>query len=169
MVSLLPLALISALSFAPQQSISIDAGNDSTTRVIERLALSDAKFSIVNEENQAALLLLDKTIVLQMTDEGLRHVGREIKRDVREKPTFLKTVLGAVLAGSVVTMLDHGIEYSLSDLKEARVENGKLVLESKSGERIFESVSINNDKVLATFSASEARRFAKRVNEARKR
>ena len=170
MTALLPLALMSALGFAPQQSVSLDmSSNDSTTRVIDRLPLAAAKFSIINEEKHAALLLLDKTIVLQMTDEGLRDIRREVRKETSEKPSFMGKILGSMLASGVVSMLDHGIEYSLSDLREARVENGKLVLENKSGERVFESVNINDEKVLATFSESAALRFAKRVNAARKR
>jgi hypothetical protein len=41
-----------------------------------------------------------------------------------------------------------------------------LVIESRSGDRIFESVELNDHKVLTTFSEADARRFAKRVHGA---
>lgn len=139
---------------------------DSVTRIIERVSIRKATSSIVNRQKAAALLLLDSTIVLQMTDEGLKDLGKESDNG---KPSGMPKLLEKMLLGSVKALLDHGIEYSLSDLKDARVENGVLVLESKSGDRIFEGVKINDDKVLETFSAADARRFAAQVNRAKRR
>ena len=80
----------------------------------------------------------------------------------------LMKLLEKMLLGSIKALLDHGIEYSLTDLKEARVEDGVLVLESKtSDEPIFGSVKVNDDNVLESFSEADARRFAKLVNRAK--
>ena len=140
---------------------------DSVARVIDRLQLSKANFSILNRKKVAALLLLDKTIVLQMTDAGLDELGREMKKENSEKPSGMPKLLEKIVMSSVKALLDHGIEYQLSDLGEARVENGVLVLESKSGDRIFDETKINDEPVLATFAEADARRFAQLVNRAK--
>ena len=168
MSAVLSLATAALLAFTPVTMPAQEAGPDSVARIVERLPLTAANFSITNVQQEAALLLMDSTIILQMTDRGLDRLRKDVKKESTKEPNILKSLLTSVLAGSIVTMLDHGVEYSLRDLKEARVVEGKLVLESKSGERIFESVQINDNKVLETFSEKEARRFAKRVNEARK-
>jgi hypothetical protein len=138
-------------------------GEDSAARVIDRLPLRKASYHIVNEKREAALLLRESSIVLQMTDDGLDRMNKEIKKT---SESFLGRMLHAALAGAVTNMLDHGIEYDLRDLKNARVENGVLVLENNAGEKIFQEVNVNNQKVLETFSAANATAFAKRVNAA---
>jgi hypothetical protein len=165
---LFALAAATLVAVAPASAAAQNAGPDSVTRVINRLPLTAAKFSVLNEKDEAALLLLDSTIVLQMTDRGLQKLRKDVKRETAKEPNLLGKLIGSLVGGTVITMLDHGIEYSLRDLKDARVENGVLVLENKAGERIFESVQINDSKVLETFSEAEARRFAKRVNAVRK-
>jgi hypothetical protein len=164
--------LASLLTFAvPSQPASPNPAiqeKDSISRVVDRLPLKSARHYIVNRRNTAALLLLDTTIVLQMTDQGLKDLGREMKSNSNEKPSGMPKLLEKMLLGSIKALLDHGIEYSLSDLKEARVEDGVLVLESKtSDDPVFSGVKINDDRVLETFSEADARRFAKLVNRAK--
>jgi hypothetical protein len=143
---------------------TIPARQDSVARVIERLPLHTSAFYILNDTRAAALLLRDTSIVLQLTDRGLEEVDRDVKR--AKADGVLSRIIHGALAGAVTTMMDHGIEYSLRDLKEARVDKGVLVLESKSGNRVFGSVSVNDRNVIETFREVDARRFAKRVNDA---
>ena len=138
---------------------------DSVSRIIDRVPRSNATFSIANTKREAELLLLDTTIVLQMSGKGLNHVDRGIKKDAQNDGAASK-FLKSVLAGSVKSLLDHGIEYNLRYLKQARVDKGVLVLEDKEGKHIFEGVDVNDEKVMTTFSESDAKSFALRVNRA---
>ncbi|HEX8451213.1 MAG TPA: hypothetical protein VF647_03895, partial [Longimicrobium sp.] len=60
-------------------------------------------------------------------------------------------------------------EYPVSELREARYENGRLVLEDREGNSIFKDVQVNDVQVMESFSPAEARAFAARVNQARRR
>lgn len=137
---------------------------DSVARVIDRLPLEAAAFSIVNEEREAALLLRESTMVMQLTDRGLNRIDRELKKE-QDNASLGSRILAAVVGTSIRTLLDRAIEYSLWDVKRAFVEDGVLVIENKAGKRVFEDVNVNDEKLLATFSERDAKRFAKRVNE----
>ncbi len=59
---------------------------DSVAHVTDRELPSHARFAIVSRDGQAALLLMDTTIVAQMTDRGLARINaretEEVFRDV---------------------------------------------------------------------------------------
>jgi hypothetical protein len=162
---LIPMAmlLLATPAFA-QHPANHEAKEDSVVTVIDRMEIHRSTFHIVNRKQEAALVLRPKgTIVLQLTDAGLKQVKKEIKS---EGDGLLSKMMHSALAGAVSQFLDHGLEYQLSDLKEARVEKGVLVFERKNGERVFDSIEINDEEILATFAPAEAQRFAARVNEA---
>jgi hypothetical protein len=162
---LLPLAMLTCLA-APalaQHPAGHEAKEDSVVRVIDRITVHRSMFHIVNRKQESTLVLRpNHTIVLQLTDRGLENVQKEIKKDAE---SMLGKMMRGALAGAVAQFLDHGIEYQLSDLKEARVENGVLVFERKNGERVFDDMEINDEEVLASFTPADAQRFATRVNE----
>jgi hypothetical protein len=136
---------------------------DSVVRVIDRLPIHKSTFHILNRKQETALVLRPSgTIVLQLTDRGLKNIKQEIDE---EGKSLVGKMMHAALAGAISKFLDHGMEYQLSDLKEARVEDGVLVFERKNGEKIFDDMSINDEKVMASFAPADAQRFAARVNE----
>lgn len=141
---------------------------DSIARIVRRLPLSAAAHSLVTRDGHVALLLRDSTIVLQLTDRGLEDIG---SGDVASEDDggFLTALVGSMLRGGLRMLLDRGIEYSLSDLREARYESGRLVLESRDGDDVFGDVSVSGGKVMEGFDPRQARAFASRVNTARAR
>ena len=48
---------------------------DSVAHVTDRESPSEARFAIVSRDGQAVLLLMDTTIVAQMTDRGLARIN----------------------------------------------------------------------------------------------
>jgi hypothetical protein len=144
-----------------QEDIHVTMDGDSVVRIVDRIELTKSAFHIVNVKQETALIVRDSTIVMQLTDRGLQNIKREIKK---EGESALGKMMHAALAGALEEFLDHGMEYQLSDLKEARVENGVLVLERKNGDLIFDEMEINGDDVLETFSRADAVRFAAYVN-----
>ena len=146
-----------------QTSIPVDVDGDSVVHVIDRIPIHKSTFHMLNRKQEIAMVLRPGgTIVLQLTDRGLEKVKKDISKE--GESVFGKMLHGA-LAGAVGKFLDHGMEYDLSDLKEARVEKGVLVLERKNGERMFGDMEINDEQVLETFAPGEALRFAARVNQ----
>ncbi len=142
--------------------------SDSDVRVVERQPLRRASSAIETRGGEVALLLIDRRVVMQLTDRGLDEIGRDMDADAKKESGFARLVSGMVRSG-VRTLLDRGIEYPVSELREARYENGRLILEDREGNSIFKDVRVNDIQVMESFSPAAARAFAARVNQARRR
>jgi len=138
---------------------------DSVAHVIDREQPDRARFAIVSRDGQAQLLLMDTTIVAQMTDRGLAHL------DSREATDTIKGTANRIFArmalGALVPLFDHGIAYHLRDLADARYDDGRLMLVRSNGEEVFRDVEIGKGPLMESFSPEDARRFAARARAAR--
>lgn len=138
---------------------------DSVAHVIDRERPDRAQFAIVSRDGQAQLLLMDTTIVAQMTDRGLARL------DSREVTDTIKGTANRIFArmalGALVPLLDHGIAYHLRDLADARYDDGRLLLMRSNGEEVFRDVEIGKGPLMESFSPDDARRFAARARAAR--
>lgn len=144
-----------------------DSGSDA--RVVERQPLRRASSAIETRGGEVALLLIDRRLVMQLTDRGLGEIDRDMERDAKkEESGFARFVSGMVRSG-VRSLLDRGIEVPLSEIREARYANGRLILEDRDGDELFKDVQVNDIQVMESFSPAEARAFAARVNQARRR
>jgi hypothetical protein len=144
-----------------QKDVHVTVDGDSVVKVVDRVEIGKSTFHILNIKQETALIVRDSTLVMQLTDRGLANIKREIKK---EGESALGKMMHAALAGAMEEFLDHGMEYQLSDLKEARIEKGVLVLERKNGDLIFDEMEINGEEVLETFAPLDAARFAAHVN-----
>src|SRR4051812_41251546 len=72
---------------------------DSVAHIVDRERPDVARFSIVSRDGQAQLLLMDTTIVAQMTARGLAHVSsREVTDSIKGTADrlFARMALGAL-------------------------------------------------------------------------
>jgi hypothetical protein len=140
---------------------------DSVAHVTERESPSQARFAIVSRDGQAALLLMDTTIVAQMTDRGLAHMN------ARETTDTIKGAVNRMFArmalGALVPLFDHGVAYHLRDLADAKYADGRLQLLRANGEEVFRDTEIGKGPLMESFSAEDARAFAARARAARAR
>ena len=167
------LALFAAIGTAPATAAAQDGMHvsvnvpDSVAHVTDRELASRARFSIVSRDGQAALLLMDTTIVAQMTDRGLDRMNS------REATDTIKGVANRIFArmaiGALVPLFDHGIAYHLRDLADARYADGRLQLIRKNGEEVFHDVEIGKGPLMEGFSPDDAKAFASRARVARAR
>jgi hypothetical protein len=140
---------------------------DSVAHVTERESPSLARFAIVSRDGQAALLLMDTTIVAQMTDRGLAHIN------ARETTDTIKGAVSRMFArmalGALVPLFDHGVAYHLRDLADAKYADGRLQLLRANGEEVFRDTEIGKGPLMKSFSADDAKAFAARARAARAR
>ena len=138
---------------------------DSVAHVVERETASRARFAIVSRDGQAMLLLMDTTIVAQMTDRGLAKVSS------KEATDTIKSASGRLFArmalGALVPLFDHGIAYHLRDLADAKYADGRLQLIRSNGEEVFRDTEIGKGPLLESFSPDDAKAFAARARTAR--
>lgn len=148
---------------ASAQGISLNVP-DSAVRMVPRTDLP-ADRSIRTRNGEVALLLTDADVVMQLTDAGLEHVSRETG-EKNPKEGVVARMVGAMVRAGVLEMLDRGVAFPLDRLKEARIEDRRLLLIDREGERVFADVTINDEKPMDGFSRADAERFAKKVNKA---
>ena len=139
--------------------------SDSAGYVVDRSSPDRARFAIVSENGDAALLLTDTAIVAQMTDRGLHHINSADSKDTT------KSAVGKVFAKMAVAALgslfDHGIAYNVRDITDARYADGRLQLFGSKGQELFRDVKIDDTPLMESFSPSDAKAFAARVRAAK--
>ena len=166
-LALLPVVAAAAVA---QDSASIRVSvhvPDSVAHVVDRQQPDHARFVIVSRDGQAALLLMDTTIVAQMTDRGLARMNS------REATDTIKGAASRLFArmalGALVPLFDHGIAYHLRDLADAKYGDGRLQLIRANGEEIFRDTEIGKGPLMESFSPDDAKAFAARARAARAR
>ena len=140
---------------------------DSVAHVVDRETLGKARFAIVSRDGTAALLLMDTTIIAEMTDTGLARMNSREATDTIKGTVnrmFVRMALGALLP-----LFDHGVAYHLRDLADARYADGRLKLVRVNGEEVFSDTEIGNGPLMESFTPADAIEFAKRAREARGR
>ena len=153
--------LLLAVPAAAQSKVSLATD---TSWIVARVPLARAATSLSTRDGQAAVLLMDTTLVLQFTDQGLSRMNAGL-RDSAPKdfgPRLMAKMIGSALG----EMFDHGIAYNLRALRSARAEGNRLVLEDLAGKRVFDKVELNGRDVMNDFSPADASRFAAAVNRA---
>ena len=138
---------------------------DSVAHIVDRERPDQARFYIVSRDRQAQLLLMDTTIVAQMTDRGLAHVNSHEATD-SIKGTASK-IFARMALGALTPLLDHGIAYHLRDLADARYADGRLLLIGSKGDEVFRDVEIGKGPLMESFSADDAKAFAAKARAAR--
>ena len=138
---------------------------DSVAHIVDRSTLAKANFAIVSRDGTAALLLMDTTIVAEMTDTGLARMNS------RESTDTIKGTVNRLFArmalGALQPLFDHGIAYHLRDMADARYADGRLKLVRANGEEVFSDTEIGHGPLMESFTPSDARAFAARAREAR--
>jgi hypothetical protein len=163
------LTLVAAPPRAAAQSTSVPAarpGRDSVHRLVPRYPMRGVD-ALVSRDGLTALLLVDRTLLLQPTNEGVERMlraGRDARRKASDQP--LAAAVASVVSSVVRSLADQAIEYDLRDLDDARWADGKLVLRRRSGEDAFGDLVIDGRRVLEDFDPAEARDFAARVRAA---
>jgi hypothetical protein len=140
---------------------------DSVAHVVDRETADHARFAIVSRDGQAALLLMDTTIVAQMTDRGLARMNaREATDTIKSAATKL---FARMALGALVPFFDHGIAYHLRDLADAKYEDRRLQLIRGNGDEVFRDVEIGKGPLMESFRPADAEAFAAHARAARAR
>jgi hypothetical protein len=138
---------------------------DSVAHIVDRSTLAKANFAIVSRDGTAALLLMDTTIIAEMTDTGLARMNS------REATDTIKGTVNRLFArmalGALQPLFDHGVAYHLRDMADARYADGRLQLVRANGEEVFRDTEIGHGPLMESFTPADARAFAARAREAR--
>jgi hypothetical protein len=138
---------------------------DSVAHVVERVDAERSQFAIVSRDGTGALMLMDTTIVAQLTDRGLARMrSKEATDSIKGAGERL---LARMVLGALQPVFEHGIAYHLRDLAAAEYSDGRLQLRRGNGDEVFRDVKVNDTPLMESFSPEDARKFAHRVRDAR--
>jgi hypothetical protein len=140
---------------------------DSVSHIVDRETLGKAHFAIVSRDGTAALLLMDTTIIAEMTDTGLARMNSRAATDTIKGA--VNRMVARMALGALQPLFDHGVAYHLRDLAKARYADGRLQLVRANGEEVFRDTSVGNEPLMESFTPDDAKAFAKRAREARAR
>jgi hypothetical protein len=166
--SSIALALAVAVPLSAQQTGSMHVTvhvPDSVAHVVDRETADHARFAIVSRDGAAMLLLMDTTIVAQMTDRGLARINSHEATDTiqgQANRLFARMALGALQP-----LFDHGIAYHLRDMADARYADGRLQILRANGDEVFRDTQAGHEPLMESFSPGDAKAFARRAREAR--
>jgi hypothetical protein len=132
--------------------------------------LARARFAILTEKREAALVLTrDDQVAIQLSDRVMRDLDREFEREMDEDDGFLAEAIKSAVLGSVRGMLNHSLECPIDELRDARYEDGRLVLVTNRGRYVFDDLEIDDRNALECFSEHDARAFVREFRRAKDR
>ena len=140
---------------------------DTVAHIVDRSSLAKANFAIVSRDGTAALLLMDTTIVAEMTDTGLARMNaREATDTIKRRRQPSLRAHGSRSSAAVVRSRRR---LPSRDMADARYADGRLQLVRANGEEVFRDTEIGHGPLMESFTPADARAFAARAREARVR
>jgi hypothetical protein len=139
-------------------------------RWTERHDPDDARLAISTRGNKATLLITDEVVAMQLSERTFAKIQKKLakERDEEEDHALARAIKTAVLS-SVVALLDHSAECSVDDIRDVDYRNGRLVFVSEDGDRLFESVEVDDDDLTTAFSERDARAFVREFRRVKAR
>ena len=133
--------------------------------------LARARLAILTEDRDAALVLTRDLVAIQLSDRILHKLDRDIARekDKDDEDGLIGQVIKSAVLGSVRALLDHSLECPIEDLRDVRYRDGRLILITEDGDRVFEDLNINDHEVLEGFSEHDALAFVREFRRAKER
>ena len=170
-ILLLAMLLSAGAAFAHDHHVNI--GSCEVRGPIEwgaRHDLDRARFAMLSEDRAVALVLTHDVVAFHLSDRTFHKLAQEIahESDDEDGGVIADAIKGAIL-GSVRALLDHSLECPIADLRDVRYRDGRLILITEDGDRIFEDLNINDHEVLESFSEHDALAFVREFRRAQER
>lgn len=127
------------------------------------LPLGDGDVRIVNTDSSVELALVGQRIVMRFADKTIAKIRAKTDTSTVKDSGFSGS-LERLVKGTVQKALEQQAEYPLSAVREARYENGEIVLDVGGGTpKLFQQTKVDNKPVMKTFAPADAERFVAAV------
>jgi len=169
-ILLLMMLLSAGAAFAHDHHVNV--GSCEVREPLEwgaRHDLARARFAMLTEDRAVALVLTRDLVAIQLSDRAFHKLDREIEREKDEDGGVIADAIKGAILGSVRALLDHSLECPIADLRDVRYRDGRLILITEDGDRIFEDLNINDHEVLEGFSEHDALAFVREFRRAKER
>lgn len=174
----LPLALAAALAAAPVHAHSHEGRGvtlngftcEDPAYWADRVSAREARAAITTIDGKVTLVLTDDVLAMQLSERTMRKVERELhkaRHEHEDDDGVIGEAIKTAVLGAVHSLLDHSAECRLRDVRDVRWESGRLVIVARDGQRLFEKVEVDDEDVLESFDAAEAREFVREFRRLR--
>jgi len=131
------------------------------------LVLGPGDMQIINADGSVEMALVGKRIVVRFSERTMAQVRRETDT-AAVKDSGLGGSIERLVKSTVQSALAQQVEYSLSDLTQARYDHGEIELETGGRRtRVMRGTRINGKPVMQSFRPDDAERFVAAVNARR--
>ena len=131
-----------------------------------KLAAGDIR--IVSADSAVELALIGSRIMMRLSDKTVAEIKRKTDTTNVSGSGFAASIEKMVKSG-VASALNQQVEYPLSEVRDARYEDGEIKLEMNGkGPRLFEQTRVNKTPVMKSFRPEDAQAFVAAV-QARKK
>ena len=149
----------------PNPSVNPNPGRD-PGKVSRRdsLVLGPGDVMITNRDSSVDMALVGQKIVVRLSDKTMEKVRRETDTSAVKDSGFGGSI-ERLVKRTVQSTLGQQFDYSLSDVKDARYENGTIVLDVHGKEpRLLANTKVGGQKLMESFRPEDAQRFVAAVN-----
>jgi hypothetical protein len=168
-VALVTIALISACGSDNDDRASSDttksvqvAGVSFSARDSSR-ELGPGDMIITDRDSTLDLLLIGDHVATRFSAKTMNKIKQETDT-AGEKGSGFGASISKMVKSTVQSQLSKEVRYPVSDIREARYEDDRLVIELKNGKRLFQDTKVNNRRFDEAFAPDDAKRFADAVN-----
>ncbi len=132
-------------------------------------SLGPGDLLIQNADSSVDLILAGDRIWAGLSPKTVAKVRRQMDTSQRSD-TGLGGSIAKLVKTGVAGAIDKHAVYRLSDLRDVRYENGRLIFDWKSGghDTMFQNTRVNGDRADGTFSKEDAERFIAAVHARQK-
>ena len=149
----------------PNPSVNPNPGRD-PGKVSRRdsLVLGPGDVMITNRDSSVDMALVGQKIVVRLSDKTMEKVRRETDTSAVKDSGFGGSI-ERLVKRTVQSTLGQQFDYSLSDVRDARYENGTIVLDVNGKEpRLLANTKVGGEKLMESFRPEDAQRFVAAVN-----
>lgn len=140
------------------------ANQGAATRRDSALTLGPGDVKITNEDSSVDMAVVGQKIVVRLSDKTMDKVRRETDTSAVKDSGFGGSIERFVKK-TVQSTLGQQFEYPMSDVRDARYENGAIILDVNGREpRLLANTKVGGKKLLESFRPDDARRFVAAVN-----
>ena len=151
----------------PDAGINADANpgaNGGTSRRDTALVLGPGDVKIVNEDSSVEMAVVGQRIIARLSDKTMAKVRQETDT-AHLKDSGFGGSIERMVKRTVQSALGQQFEYPLRDVREARYENGEIILDVNGRQpRLLANTKVGGKKLLESFRPDDARRFVAAVN-----
>lgn len=130
------------------------------------LTLGPGDVRIVSTDSSIELALVGNRVVMRFGDRTMAEIRSKLDTSTVHDSGFGGSI-ERLVKSTVSRAVDQQVEYPVSSVREARYENGRIVLETDDGKALFDQTKINKRMVMESFAPEDAQRFVAAV-QARK-